>query len=134
MADDVLERVRRCVGEVLARPVEEIGPDSRLMTDLGAESLDLVELMYVMEAEFQIHINREDLNLSAQLGIPDEEIHRGEVLTPQALALLRERHPHAQELLKEGITRRHLASLLTVREVARAVGERVAKGAAASAG
>jgi hypothetical protein len=50
------------------------------------------------------------------------------VLTPAALAALRARFPEARELLKDGITRRHLASLLTVEEVARAVRARRARG------
>ena len=40
------------------------------------------------------------------------------MLTPKALELLRQRFPRGADDLKEGITRRHLATLLTVEEVA----------------
>ena len=63
---------------------------------------------------------------ASQLELPEDEIHQDEVLTPQALALLRERFPGARELLHEGITRRHLAALLTVSEVARSVESKLA--------
>lgn len=122
---DTIDRVRKCVAEVLALDAAEVQPASRLMDDLGAESLDLVELMFLLEQEFDIELRREDMSLSAQLGIPDEEIHQDEILTERALALLRERHPHAGDLLKTGVTRRHLAALLTVEEVARAIERRV---------
>ena len=124
--DDTMVRVRKCVAEVLALDLDQVTPESRLMQDLGAESLDLVELMYMLEQDFDIRLSRDDLSLSAQLGIPEEELHQEEVLTPKALELLRERFPQAQDILKEGITRRHLAVLLTVAEVARSVHKRLA--------
>lgn len=121
LADDVVERVGRRVAEVLARQPAEVKPESRLMTDLGADSLDLVELMFLLEQEFGIRMAREDVSLSAQLGLPEEELHSGEVLTPRALELLRARFPAAGEVLHEGATRRDLAALLTVEEIARSV-------------
>jgi acyl carrier protein len=124
--DDVVTRVARRVAEVLARAPAEVKPGSRLMTDLGAESLDLVELMFLLEQEFGIRLNREDLSLSAQLGLTEEELRSGEVLTPRALALLKERFPDAADVLHDGATRRELASLLTVEEIARSVRARMA--------
>jgi acyl carrier protein len=122
---DTVSRVAKCVAEVLARQPGEVKPGSRLMNDLGADSLDLVELMYLLEQEFDIQLSREDLSLSAQLGIPEEAIHDDEVLTPKALELLRQRFP-GSELLVDGILRKHLAALLTVEEVARAVDRKLA--------
>lgn len=122
---DVIDRVRKRLAEVLAIVPDEILPESKLVDDLGAESLDLVELMYMLEQEFDIRLSRDDLSLSAQLGIPEDEIHDNEILTARALELLRERFPKAKDLLQEGITRRHLAALLTVEEIALAVRKKV---------
>jgi acyl carrier protein len=119
--DEILLKVRGCVAEVLALELDEVRPDSRLMDDLGAESLDLVELMFLLEQAFDIRLSRDDLSLSAQLGLPDEELHRDEVLTERALAALRERFPGSGDFLRPGLTRRHLAQLLTVEELARGV-------------
>ena len=121
MSDEILARVVKCVGEVLAAEPEEITAQASLMEDLGADSLDLVELMYLLEQEFAVALGQQDLSLSAQLGIPEAEIHHDEVLTPKALELLRERYPDARGLLVDGIERQHLAALLTVGEVARAM-------------
>ncbi len=128
--DDVVARVSKRVAEVLALSPSQVKPESRLMTDLGADSLDLVELMFLLEQEFGIRLRREDLSLSAQLGLPEEELRTGEVLTPRALGLLRERFPAASDVLHEGATRRDLASLLTVEEIARSISARLEKGAA----
>jgi len=126
MSDEVVEGVVRCVAEVLAIEAEEISPESRLIDDLGAESLDLVELIFVLEQEFKIRMSKADVSLTAQLGLEEEEIHKDEVLTRRALELLRERFPDAQEILVEGSLRRDLAALLTVAEIARSVRQRLA--------
>jgi acyl carrier protein len=121
MTDDVTSRVAQCVARVLALDPAQVVPEARLLDDLGAESLDLVELMYVLEAEFGIVLEQDDLSLSAQLGLSEAELHQAEVLTAPALELLRQRFPDAQALLVPGVTRRQLAALLTVAEVARSV-------------
>jgi len=125
--DEVVARVAGRVAEVLALAPAEVQPGSRLMVDLGADSLDLVELMFLLEQEFGIRMSREDLSLSAQLGLSEEELRHGEVLTPRALELLRQRFPDGGEALREGATRRDLAALLTVEEIARSVRTRLAR-------
>jgi acyl carrier protein len=122
----VQDRILRCVAQVLAKTPEQVSPQARLIDDLGADSLDLVELMYVLEDELGMKLDKEDLSLSAQLGLPENEVHENEVLTPKALALLRERYPQAQELLRDGITRMRLASLLTVESLAAGIEKKLA--------
>ncbi len=121
MTRQIEQRVAKCIAQVLALDPQDVRLEARLMEDLGAESLDLVELMYVLEAEFGIRLEQDDMSLSAQLGLPEAEIHQAEVLTPHALELLRQRFPAAAEQLVPGTTRRQLGALLTVAEVVRAV-------------
>ena len=121
MKEDTVRRVAKGISEVLALDPDEIQANSRLIDDLAADSLDLVELMYLLEQEFGIRLDKDDLSLSAQLGIPEEQIHHDEELTEIALGLLRERFPYARDRLVAGITRRDLAFLLTVSEIATAV-------------
>lgn len=121
MSDEVLTRVRAIIAELVALDPSEVLPENRLMEDLGADSLDLVEMIYLIEQGLGVRLDRNDLSLSAQLGIPEEQLHNNEVLTPRALELLRERFPAADALLQPGIVRKHLAQLLTVEEVARSV-------------
>ena len=54
--ETVEARITRCVAQVLCKAPGEVGPQSRLIEDLGADSLDLVELMYVLEDEFSMNI------------------------------------------------------------------------------
>ncbi len=52
----VFEKVRKLISEQLEIPEEEIKMESSLMDDLGADSLDLVDLVMSIEDEFGIEV------------------------------------------------------------------------------
>ena len=56
----VEKRVREIVAEQLERDVNEVTNTASLIDDLGADSLDVVELVMKMEEEFGIEIPDED--------------------------------------------------------------------------
>jgi len=56
----VEQRVREIVAEQLERDVNEVTSASSLIDDLGADSLDVVELVMKMEEEFGIEIPDEE--------------------------------------------------------------------------
>jgi len=57
--EEILERVREVVSEVLGVNVEDVTPDSRFVQDLGAESIQSVELVAAFEEEFEIEMDEE---------------------------------------------------------------------------
>jgi acyl carrier protein len=127
MQANTIERVKSCISEVLAVKASEVGEDASLIGDLGADSLDLVELMFLLERQFGVRLAQDDLRLTKQLGLSEEEIHSNEVVTPVARERLLQLFPNAGQLLVEGVTRRQLAVLLTVRQVARAIEEKLSE-------
>nr|YP_009488735.1 acyl carrier protein (ACP) [Grateloupia filicina]AWD77416.1 acyl carrier protein (ACP) [Grateloupia filicina]BCB15061.2 acyl carrier protein (ACP) [Grateloupia asiatica] len=58
--EDIFERVRDIVVQQLGIDKEEVNPESNFATDLGADSLDTVELVMAIEDEFSIAISDED--------------------------------------------------------------------------
>jgi acyl carrier protein len=54
------KRVREIVAEQLERDVNEVKNESSFIDDLGADSLDIVELVMKMEDEFSIEIPDEE--------------------------------------------------------------------------
>lgn len=56
----VEKRVREIVAEQLERDVNEVTNTASLIEDLGADSLDVVELVMKMEEEFGIEIPDEE--------------------------------------------------------------------------
>jgi acyl carrier protein len=60
MAMAVEEKVKKIIAEQLGVDEEDITPDSSFIEDLGADSLDTVELVMAFEEEFGIEIADED--------------------------------------------------------------------------
>ena len=56
----VEEKVNEIIAEQLGVKKEEIKPESSFVDDLGADSLDTVELVMALEEEFGIEIPDED--------------------------------------------------------------------------
>jgi acyl carrier protein len=56
----VEERVKKIIAEQLGVEEEEVTPEASFVEDLGADSLDTVELVMALEEEFEIEIPDED--------------------------------------------------------------------------
>ncbi|WP_234121122.1 acyl carrier protein [Clostridium hydrogenum] len=56
----IFEKVKSIIAEQLGVEEEEIKMDSSFVDDLGADSLDIVELVMALEEEFDIEIPDED--------------------------------------------------------------------------
>jgi acyl carrier protein len=56
----VEEKVKQMVAEKLSVEVEEVVPEASFVDDLGADSLDLVELIMAMEEAFDIEVPDEE--------------------------------------------------------------------------
>ncbi len=54
------DKVKKIIAEKLSVDMEEIVPEASFVDDLGADSLDLVELIMSMEEEFDVEISDED--------------------------------------------------------------------------
>ena len=56
MNQEIFERVKKIVAEQLEVAPDEIKPEANFANDLGADSLDVVELVMALEEEFDIEI------------------------------------------------------------------------------
>lgn len=54
------DKVKKIIAEKLSVDLEEVIPEASFVDDLGADSLDLVELIMTMEEEFDIDISDDD--------------------------------------------------------------------------
>jgi len=60
MADSIQERVKNKIVEQLGVDAAQVTPEASFVDDLGADSLDTVELVMAFEEEFNIQIPDED--------------------------------------------------------------------------
>jgi acyl carrier protein len=65
---DIAQRVKEIIAEQLMVELEEITEDSTFVDDLGADSLDRVELIMEFEEEFGIEIPDEDAEKISTVG------------------------------------------------------------------
>lgn len=56
------DMLKKIVSEVLSLDPREIQPESRFAEDLGADSLDLLQIVMGMEEQFNIKFEEEDLS------------------------------------------------------------------------
>ena len=64
----VEEKVKAIIAEQLGVKPEEVVPDASFVDDLGADSLDTVELVMAFEEEFGIEIPDEDAEKMTKVG------------------------------------------------------------------
>jgi acyl carrier protein len=68
MATDLEERVSEMIIEQLGATKQEIVPEASFIDDLGADSLDIVELVMAMEETFDIEIPDDDAEKIQTIG------------------------------------------------------------------
>ena len=106
--------------------VDEIQPDHSLVYDLGAESLDFVEIMYVIERNFGVVLKTREIILGGSTpgsagvspAFTEESIFEDGALTDKGAALIRKQFPNHTNEIKAGLTKVGMYSLITVRDMA----------------
>lgn len=83
-ANEIEVRVKKIVGEQLGVKEEEITTDASFVDDLGADSLDTVELVMALEEEFETEIPDEDAEKIST--VKDAVKYIGERLSKEAKA------------------------------------------------
>jgi acyl carrier protein len=61
MSDSLEQKVRAIVAEQLGVELSEVRPDASILDDLGADSLDVVEMVMSLEESFDIEVPDEDI-------------------------------------------------------------------------
>jgi len=92
--DQILQEIQGVLVDALGVDEEEVKPDATLMADLGAESIDFLDIVFRMEKAFGIKIPREELFPAESLLSTAEYVSNGK-LTPKGLDELKKRMPHS---------------------------------------
>jgi acyl carrier protein len=125
--DELYGHVRDCVASVLAVDQSKITPGASLIDDLGAESLDFLDLLFRLETDFKVKIPRDGIRVMAQDGLADG-FERAGVLTPEALERLRILMPEvAQGRLAQGLRTAQIPNLFTTETFVRLVAWRLSE-------
>jgi acyl carrier protein len=88
IADEVEQRVLAVIARAMDRPVSEVTPTSTLEGDLGAQSLDYLDIAFSLEREFRIQFPRDDFLQRAGKHFGEENLIQDGVITELGLSLL----------------------------------------------
>lgn len=91
--DEILQKVQEVLVDALGVDDDEVTPGATLMGDLGAESIDFLDIVFRLEKAFGMKVPREEL-FPAEGLLNDPELVNNGKLTDKGLAELRERVPH----------------------------------------
>jgi acyl carrier protein len=81
----VFARVQSCIADALGLEVDEVGYRSKLIGDLGAESLDFLDIAFRLERAFDVRIPRGGIEAASKEGLSDGESYEvNGVLTDRA--------------------------------------------------
>jgi len=87
--ESVYPKVREIIADVLVIEEDEISLNSRLIADLGAESIDFLDLIFQLEKEFSIKIPRGQLEKNARGDLAEDEFEKGGVLTDKGMVAIK---------------------------------------------
>ncbi|MEE9295042.1 MAG: phosphopantetheine-binding protein [Phycisphaerae bacterium] len=91
--DDVYQRVEEVLIEALGVEPEEVSAQATLTSDLGAESIDFLDIVFRLEKSFSIKISKGELFPDDILNNPDNS-ENGK-MTPHGIERLKNAMPHA---------------------------------------
>ena len=132
---EIFDKLLPLVREVTGARAEQVHMDSNLMADLGAESLDLLDLSFLIEEHFGVTIEADEFERQAKARIPGGVYERDGVLTDEALAELRTALPEVPaERIASGLRKIAVPAVLNVAVFVHLIQRKLSGGAACGAG
>ena len=92
--DEIFTKVRDTLVDALGLSDDEVTPQARLAADLGAESIDFLDIVFRLEKNFGMKIPRGEL-FPENFAAADASLVANGMVTEKGLAELRQRMPHA---------------------------------------
>jgi acyl carrier protein len=93
-SEEVFDKVRETLVDALGVDDDEVTPEATLIGDLGAESIDFLDIVFRLEKNFDIRIPRGEL-FPENLASAESGFVKDGVVTETGIAELKQRMPHA---------------------------------------
>jgi acyl carrier protein len=79
------DSVRALVADSLAQDQADVTLESRLITDLGADSLDFIDMIFALEKRFSVKIRQGELDFLSKLDVSNPKVMREGFLAREAV-------------------------------------------------
>jgi acyl carrier protein len=118
LRERVLSVVKSAISESLATPEAEIALESRLIDDLGADSLDFVDIVFMLDQRLEIRVKESEFNFLTRLDFSSPEVMKAGHLTVPIVERLSRWLPELAKVEdKSTVTPRKLFSFITVESI-----------------
>ena len=115
---EVFHKVRACIADSLAVEPEDVLLSSRLIDDLGADSLDFVDIIFQLDSELGIKVRESEFHFITRLDFSSPEVMKEGHLTEDVLAKLDSWLPALQQVPDRAqVSPQQLFSLITVEAI-----------------
>ena len=123
--DEISSAVREAVVGALGVEEDEVTPEATLLGDLGAESIDLLDILFRIERSTGVKVQASDIGEYIQGGIPDEEFGDEEgVLTDKGFDQLKTAMPQIDDSQRGQLRAEEVINHFTVQNLADLVQQR----------
>ncbi|MBI1309951.1 acyl carrier protein [bacterium] len=123
--DEILETVTETLVDALGVDDDEVTEDATLQDDLGAESIDFLDIVFRLEKNFNIKIPRGELFPEGLAS--DSSLVADGVVTEEGIAKLREKMPHADvDSFADDPKVENIQSLFTVKMIVNFIEKKLA--------
>jgi acyl carrier protein len=113
--DEVFAGIRATIADSLALKADEIAIDKRLIDDLGADSLDFIDILFALEKRFGIKVRDGDMDFVSRLDFSSPDVMKHGYLTRATVDRLREWLPALAHVPDpDKVSPRQLFSMITV--------------------
>ena len=131
--DEIFDKVQTTLVDALGVDEEDVTRDATLQGDLGAESIDFLDIVFRLEREFSIKIPRNELFPESIFQGDPDFVKDGKV-TAKGLAELRAKMPYADlSEFERNPTLEGISDLFTVNLIVSYIESKLASGARAAA-
>jgi acyl carrier protein len=122
--DEVFEKVQEALIDALGVDEDEVTPEATMVGDLGAESIDFLDIVFRLEKAFDIEIPRSEL-FPEDILTNAEYVQEGQV-TPVGIEELKKRMPYADlSKFEANPAVQDFGNLLTVSDLCRYIESKV---------
>ncbi len=124
--DEIYEKVAETLVDALGLDDDEVTPEATLVGDLGAESIDFLDIVFRLEKTFDLKIPRGEL-FPENLTAGDPELVQEGVVTDKGISMLKEKLPFADvEKFASDPKVENIGDLFTVQMVVNYLGQKLA--------
>jgi acyl carrier protein len=118
---DIIQKLREILVPIFGLDsIDEVQPEHSLVEDIGADSLDFVEIIYQIEQTFDVILKINEIFIGGKPIDPDQLFEDGK-LTKKSAEMLKDSFPDNANRIEEGLTKADFLSMLTVKDLARII-------------